>query len=96
MVIIGAGKPAAVVLQTKGEQELAPRLGTEGKQGQRWRHLAYRKVVVTVAMTMALTLLPPSGSPESRLSFQHDPETSVLILRKPGVNVASDWSIHLR
>ncbi|KAM5225478.1 neutral alpha-glucosidase AB isoform 2-T2 [Hipposideros larvatus] len=53
VVIIGAGKPAAVVLQTK-------------------------------------------GSPESRLSFQHDPETSVLILRKPGVNVASDWSIHLR
>uniref|UniRef100_A0A452SSG2 Glucosidase II alpha subunit n=1 Tax=Ursus americanus TaxID=9643 RepID=A0A452SSG2_URSAM len=53
VVIIGAGKPASVVLQTK-------------------------------------------GSPESRLSFQHDPETSVLILRKPGVNVASDWSIHLR
>ncbi|KAM7086269.1 neutral alpha-glucosidase AB isoform 1-T1 [Molossus nigricans] len=53
VVIMGAGKPAAVVLQTK-------------------------------------------GSPESRLSFQHDPETSVLILRKPGVNVASDWSIHLR
>ncbi|XP_066107837.1 neutral alpha-glucosidase AB isoform X2 [Saccopteryx bilineata] len=53
VVIIGTGKPAAVVLQTK-------------------------------------------GSPESRLSFQHDPETSVLILRKPGVNVASDWSIHLR
>lgn len=50
---MGAGKPAAVVLQTK-------------------------------------------GSPESRLSFQHDPETSVLTLRKPGVNVASDWSIHLR
>uniref|UniRef100_A0A2R9CR06 Neutral alpha-glucosidase AB n=1 Tax=Pan paniscus TaxID=9597 RepID=A0A2R9CR06_PANPA len=53
VVIIGAGKPAAVVLQTK-------------------------------------------GSPESRLSFQHDPETSVLVLRKPGINVASDWSIHLR
>ncbi|XP_008060643.1 neutral alpha-glucosidase AB isoform X2 [Carlito syrichta] len=53
VVIIGAGKPATVVLQTK-------------------------------------------GSPDSRLSFQHDPETSVLILRKPGVNVASDWSIHLR
>ncbi|XP_058382643.1 neutral alpha-glucosidase AB isoform X1 [Diceros bicornis minor] len=53
VVIIGAGKPAAVVLQTK-------------------------------------------GSPETRLSFQHDPETSVLILRKPGVNVASDWSIHLQ
>ncbi|OWK17569.1 GANAB, partial [Cervus elaphus hippelaphus] len=53
VVIIGAGKPATVVLQTK-------------------------------------------GSPESRLSFQHDPETSVLILRKPGVNVASDWTIHLR
>ncbi|XP_045153187.1 neutral alpha-glucosidase AB isoform X1 [Echinops telfairi] len=53
VVIIGAGKPAAVVLHTK-------------------------------------------GSPESRLSFQHDPETSVLTLRKPGVNVASDWSIHLR
>lgn len=53
VVIMGAGKPAAVVLQTK-------------------------------------------GSPESRLSFQHDPETSVLILRKPGVSVASDWSIHLR
>ncbi|KAH0508155.1 Neutral alpha-glucosidase AB [Microtus ochrogaster] len=53
VVIMGAGKPAAVVLQAK-------------------------------------------GSPESRLSFQHDPETSVLILRKPGINVASDWSIHLR
>uniref|UniRef100_F7FGD1 Neutral alpha-glucosidase AB n=1 Tax=Macaca mulatta TaxID=9544 RepID=F7FGD1_MACMU len=53
VVIIGAGKPAAAVLQTK-------------------------------------------GSPESRLSFQHDPETSVLVLRKPGINVASDWSIHLR
>ncbi|XP_068834199.1 neutral alpha-glucosidase AB isoform X2 [Capricornis sumatraensis] len=53
VVIIGAGKPATVVLQTK-------------------------------------------GSPEIRLSFQHDPETSVLILRKPGVNVASDWTIQLR
>lgn len=53
VVILGAGKPAAVVLQTE-------------------------------------------GSPESRLTFQHDPETSVLVLRKPGVNVASDWSIHLR
>lgn len=53
VVIVGAGRPAAVVLQTK-------------------------------------------GSPESRLSFQHDPKTSVLTLRKPGVNVASDWSIHLR
>ncbi|KAB0404710.1 hypothetical protein E2I00_019059, partial [Balaenoptera physalus] len=50
VVIIGAGKPATVVLQTK-------------------------------------------GSPESRLSFQHDPETSVLILRKPGVSVVSDWSL---
>ncbi|XP_058518880.1 neutral alpha-glucosidase AB isoform X3 [Ochotona princeps] len=53
VVIMGAGKPAAVVLQTK-------------------------------------------GAPESRLAFQHDPETSVLVLRKPGVNVASDWSISLR
>ncbi|MBZ3887883.1 Neutral alpha-glucosidase AB, partial [Sciurus carolinensis] len=53
VVIMGAGKPAAVVLQTK-------------------------------------------GSPENRLSFQYDPETSVLTLRKPGVSVSSDWSIHLR
>uniref|UniRef100_A0A5F9CWY6 Glycosyl hydrolase family 31 C-terminal domain-containing protein n=1 Tax=Oryctolagus cuniculus TaxID=9986 RepID=A0A5F9CWY6_RABIT len=50
VVVLGAGKPAAVVLQTKGD----------------------------------------------RLESQHDPETSVLILRKPGVSVASDWSLQLR
>lgn len=79
MVIIGAGKPAAVVLQTEG--------------GCQWARGV--EVLSSSSCDVALSSSAP-GSPESRLSFQHDPETSVLVLRKPGVNVASDWSIHLR
>ncbi|XP_058161281.1 neutral alpha-glucosidase AB isoform X2 [Dasypus novemcinctus] len=54
------------------------------------------RVVIIGAGKPAAVVLQAEGFPESRLSFQHDPETSVLILRKPGVKVASDWSIHLR
>uniref|UniRef100_A0A452SSF9 Neutral alpha-glucosidase AB n=1 Tax=Ursus americanus TaxID=9643 RepID=A0A452SSF9_URSAM len=60
------------------------------------RRFSFSGNSLPIAMTVERFLFSPPGSPESRLSFQHDPETSVLILRKPGVNVASDWSIHLR
>uniref|UniRef100_A0A8D0L6C6 Neutral alpha-glucosidase AB n=1 Tax=Sphenodon punctatus TaxID=8508 RepID=A0A8D0L6C6_SPHPU len=33
---------------------------------------------------------------ETRLGFQHEAETSVLTLRKPGINIGADWSISLR
>uniref|UniRef100_A0A0P6J4H7 Neutral alpha-glucosidase AB n=1 Tax=Heterocephalus glaber TaxID=10181 RepID=A0A0P6J4H7_HETGA len=54
------------------------------------------RVVIMGVEKPAAVVLQTRGSPESRLSFQHDPETSVLVLRKPGVSVASDWSILLR
>uniref|UniRef100_A0A6I8N9D2 Neutral alpha-glucosidase AB n=2 Tax=Ornithorhynchus anatinus TaxID=9258 RepID=A0A6I8N9D2_ORNAN len=54
------------------------------------------RVVILGAGKPASVLLRTQGRPESRLAFRHDAETSVLTLRKPGVNVAADWSVHLR
>ncbi|KAM5247381.1 neutral alpha-glucosidase AB isoform 2-T2 [Ctenodactylus gundi] len=54
------------------------------------------RVVIIGAGKPAAVVLQMPGASESRLSFQHNPETSVLVIRKPGVRVASDWSIHLR
>lgn len=40
-------------------------------------------------------LLTHDGS-QTPLQFQHDPERSVLTLRRPGVPIGADWSISLR
>ncbi|XP_074861552.1 neutral alpha-glucosidase AB isoform X2 [Carettochelys insculpta] len=54
------------------------------------------RVVILGAGKPAAVLLRQPGLPETRLDFQHQPETSVLTLRKPGVNIGADWSISLR
>ncbi|XP_013005977.1 neutral alpha-glucosidase AB isoform X3 [Cavia porcellus] len=54
------------------------------------------RVVIMGAEKPATVVLQVPGSPESHLSFQHNTETSTLVVRKPGVSVASDWSIQLR
>ncbi|XP_067170946.1 neutral alpha-glucosidase AB isoform X2 [Apteryx mantelli] len=54
------------------------------------------RVVILGAGKPAAVVLQPAAGPETRLDFQHDAETSVLTLRKPGVLMADDWSILLR
>lgn len=54
------------------------------------------RVVILGAGKPASVLLQAEGVLESILSFHHNAETSVLTLRKPGVHVSADWSIHLR
>ncbi|XP_074128536.1 neutral alpha-glucosidase AB isoform X2 [Sminthopsis crassicaudata] len=54
------------------------------------------RVVILGAGKPASVLLRSEGLPESVLTFHHSAETSVLTLRKPGVRVSADWSIHLR
>uniref|UniRef100_K7G9U8 Neutral alpha-glucosidase AB n=1 Tax=Pelodiscus sinensis TaxID=13735 RepID=K7G9U8_PELSI len=54
------------------------------------------RVVILGAGKPAAVFLRQSGMPEMRLDFQHEPETSILTLRKPGVNIGADWSISLR
>lgn len=83
VVIMGAEKPATVVLQVPGafpEPACPPR----------------GRGTALLLTADRLVALPPPGSPESHLSFQHNTETSTLVVRKPGVSVASDWSIQLR
>uniref|UniRef100_A0A8C0JBH5 Glucosidase II alpha subunit n=1 Tax=Chelonoidis abingdonii TaxID=106734 RepID=A0A8C0JBH5_CHEAB len=54
------------------------------------------RVVILGAGKPAAVFLRQPGMAETRLDFQHEPETSVLTLRKPGVNIGADWSISLR
>ncbi|XP_064359268.1 neutral alpha-glucosidase AB isoform X2 [Dromaius novaehollandiae] len=54
------------------------------------------RVVILGAGKPAAVVLRPAAGPETRLDFQHEAETSVLTLRKPGVRMADDWSILLR
>uniref|UniRef100_A0A8B9TL78 Uncharacterized protein n=1 Tax=Anas platyrhynchos TaxID=8839 RepID=A0A8B9TL78_ANAPL len=54
------------------------------------------RVVILGAGKPAAVVLRPAAGPETRLDFQHDAETSVLTLRKPGVPIGADWAIVLR
>ncbi|XP_074986594.1 neutral alpha-glucosidase AB isoform X2 [Caretta caretta] len=54
------------------------------------------RVVILGAGKPAAVFLRQPGMAETRLDFQHEPETSVLTLRKPGVNIGANWSISLR
>uniref|UniRef100_A0A8C3CCD9 Glucosidase II alpha subunit n=1 Tax=Cairina moschata TaxID=8855 RepID=A0A8C3CCD9_CAIMO len=54
------------------------------------------RVVILGAGKPAAVVLRPAAGPEARLDFQHDAETSVLTLRKPGVPIGADWAIVLR
>ncbi|KAM9251658.1 neutral alpha-glucosidase AB [Cariama cristata] len=54
------------------------------------------RVVILGAGKPAAVILRPADGPETRLDFQHDAESSVLTLRKPGVRIGDDWAIVLR
>ncbi|GAB0201999.1 neutral alpha-glucosidase AB [Grus japonensis] len=54
-----------------------------------------RVVILGTGKPAAVVLRPVDGS-EIRLDFQHEAETSVLTLRKPGVRIGDDWAIVLR
>ncbi|XP_074991310.1 neutral alpha-glucosidase AB isoform X6 [Calonectris borealis] len=54
------------------------------------------RVVILGTGKPAAVVLRPADGPETRLDFQHEAETSVLTLRKPGVRIGDDWAIVLR
>nr|XP_005988915.2 PREDICTED: neutral alpha-glucosidase AB isoform X1 [Latimeria chalumnae] len=54
-----------------------------------------RVVILGAAKPASVHIKLPDGN-ESSLDFEHNAETSVLTIRKPAVNVASDWIIYLR
>uniref|UniRef100_UPI000B4C5CBC neutral alpha-glucosidase AB n=1 Tax=Lonchura striata TaxID=40157 RepID=UPI000B4C5CBC len=54
-----------------------------------------RVVILGVGRPESALLTTQDGS-QSSLHFQHDPERSVLTLRRPGVPIGADWSISLR
>ncbi|XP_054664277.1 neutral alpha-glucosidase AB isoform X1 [Grus americana] len=54
------------------------------------------RVVILGAGKPAAVVLRPADGSEIRLDFQHEAETSVLTLRKPGVRIGDDWAIVLR
>ncbi|XP_029862729.1 neutral alpha-glucosidase AB isoform X1 [Aquila chrysaetos chrysaetos] len=54
------------------------------------------RVVILGAGKPAAVVLRPADGSETRLDFQHEAETSVLTLRKPGVRIGDDWAIVLR
>ncbi|XP_064293516.1 neutral alpha-glucosidase AB isoform X2 [Phalacrocorax carbo] len=54
-----------------------------------------RVVILGTGKPAAVILRSADGS-ETRLDFQHEAETSVLTLRKPGVRIGDDWAIVLR
>uniref|UniRef100_A0ABM5F4K0 Neutral alpha-glucosidase AB isoform X1 n=1 Tax=Pogona vitticeps TaxID=103695 RepID=A0ABM5F4K0_9SAUR len=54
------------------------------------------RVVILGAGKPAAIFLNQEGATETRLDFTHEAETSVLTIRKPAVNIGTDWSISLR
>ncbi|XP_039570878.1 neutral alpha-glucosidase AB [Passer montanus] len=54
-----------------------------------------RVVILGVGRPESALLTTHDGS-QTPLHFQHDPERSVLTLRRPGVPIGADWSISLR
>uniref|UniRef100_H9GE36 Glucosidase II alpha subunit n=1 Tax=Anolis carolinensis TaxID=28377 RepID=H9GE36_ANOCA len=55
-----------------------------------------RVVILGAGKPAAVFLKEDNGAAETRLDFIHQAETSVLTIRKPGVNIGADWSISLR
>ncbi|XP_077143628.1 neutral alpha-glucosidase AB isoform X3 [Ranitomeya variabilis] len=54
-----------------------------------------RVVIIGATKPKNITLHQPGGS-EVQLEFDYDAQTSVITVRKPGVNIASDFTISLR
>ncbi|XP_059574387.1 neutral alpha-glucosidase AB isoform X1 [Alligator mississippiensis] len=54
------------------------------------------RVVILGTGKPAAVYLHQADGTETRLDFRHEAETSVLTIRKPGVNIGADWSITLR
>ncbi|NWY93494.1 GANAB glucosidase, partial [Loxia curvirostra] len=54
-----------------------------------------RVVILGVGRPESALLTTHEGA-QTPLQFQHDPERSVLTLRRPGVPIGADWSISLR
>ncbi|XP_069665549.1 neutral alpha-glucosidase AB isoform X1 [Haliaeetus albicilla] len=54
------------------------------------------RVVILGTGKPATVVLRPADGSETHLDFQHEAETSVLTLRKPGVRISDDWAIVLR
>ncbi|KAM8938957.1 neutral alpha-glucosidase AB isoform 1-T1 [Pelodytes ibericus] len=54
-----------------------------------------RVIIIGVSQPTSVTLRLPEGS-ETPLEFEFDSHTSVTTIRKPGVNIASDFTISLR
>ncbi|CAJ0961600.1 unnamed protein product [Ranitomeya imitator] len=54
-----------------------------------------RVVIIGATKPKNITLHQPGGS-EVQLDFDYDAQTSVITVRKPGVNIASDFTISLR
>lgn len=53
-----------------------------------------RIVVMGVSKPTAVTLIKQDGS-ESALGFEYEPSRRVLTVRKPAVNIATNWSVRL-
>ncbi|MEE6526659.1 hypothetical protein FKM82_027435, partial [Ascaphus truei] len=54
-----------------------------------------RVIIIGAASPTSATLRLPDGS-ETPLEFDYNPNTAVIIVRKPGVNIASDFTLSLR
>ncbi|XP_068117348.1 neutral alpha-glucosidase AB isoform X2 [Hyperolius riggenbachi] len=54
-----------------------------------------RVIIIGSSKPNSITLHQPDGS-ETQLEFEYNSQTSVLTVRKPGVNIASDFTMSLR
>nr|XP_055056776.1 neutral alpha-glucosidase AB isoform X1 [Misgurnus anguillicaudatus] len=54
------------------------------------------KIIIFGGVQPSSVTLTNADGTESALEFEFDSATAVLTLRKPGVNAAADWSVHLR
>ncbi|XP_065140489.2 neutral alpha-glucosidase AB isoform X2 [Paramisgurnus dabryanus] len=54
------------------------------------------KIIIFGGVQPSSVTLTNADGTKSALEFEFDSATAVLTLRKPGVNAAADWSVHLR
>uniref|UniRef100_UPI00398F29BD neutral alpha-glucosidase AB-like n=1 Tax=Pristiophorus japonicus TaxID=55135 RepID=UPI00398F29BD len=54
------------------------------------------RVVILDVRRPSSVVIKLSGGAESSLEFEHNPDTAVLTVRKPAVNVGADWTLHVR
>lgn len=53
-------------------------------------------LVIPISVNAIIVILVyTSGESDVDLGFTYDPERSVLLIRRPGVNMSLDWSISL-